>query len=352
MRKISFRFLVLFAAATSVFVWAAPSVADDGATNDSKATALKNEILRGYENYFKNIDNVEITTDFEYALDGELSTQRSRFIKSGPNILWEQDGRDENETIIYGINKDYFFTLVDENGKRVVAAVEKIDSPLAEKDFVAPRPWGSLREGQAKEYAVSTFARNAGFGYALSHCWAFGLLDSPSFSVDSYEETTTDDGEKVVEVTFSNEPTAYFNERAGRLDPANIRGGRLEFLPDQYWQIRSGSVVFWDGETDYTMEWTNEFSGSPDATPYELTIAGRRLDMDYRYAYDVKCARLAAPPDDSRFTLSHYGLPEPDFGDSRLNWVRIFLLALGGAAILFSLRSICRKVNVKKEIAQ
>jgi len=303
-------------------------------SNDQRIRLLKNELTHSFENYIKNIDLVEVNVDWEYTLEDEHSSQNVRIIKSENNILVETTDNDNKDKInINCINKDYFFSLTENNGSYIVDAVEKIEMPIKEKDFDALSPPFSKEYGTTKEYMIRHFALAICSGYKISHRWVFLLFGNPSFSIDSYEDTTNTEGERIVKVSFSCNPT----------DDCNIRGGHIELLPERYWQIQSGKVVFWDGETDYTMDWTINFSNSSEMIPYDLSFTNKRLDMNCSTNSNIKCVSLNSPIENSRFTLSYYGLPEPDFGEKRVNRLRHIIMITGLGLISLGIWRIYRR---------
>ncbi len=48
------------------------------------------------------------------------------------------------------------------------------------------------------------------------------------------------------------------------------------------------------------------------------------------------------------FTLSHFGLPEPDFGERRVSRFRYILMAVGGLLIVIALWKMYNKRKVQK----
>ena len=96
-----------------------------------------------------------------------------------------------------------------------------------------------------------------------------------------------------------------------------VRGGELVLIPDTYWLIKRGKCELQSSpdEPRFHGSWTNEYSDDAMTVP---TLTERRASYTYSdgvpaYATLGTYKIREAETDPDRFTLSHYGFPEPDF---------------------------------------
>ena len=142
------------------------------------------------------------------------------------------------------------------------------------------------------------------------------LLRLPEFTIESAEKVNRD-GVDYYQVNFSFEQP----------DLSALEIDENAELPIKYPLIivKSGSLLL---TTDYLLIKEAEFDtihgphkikndykivdGVPLISEYHLTIPGKGGDYKETYAFDLRLGTNYGP---SRFKLSHYGLPEPNFDD-------------------------------------
>lgn len=312
--------------------------ANEQTTIDPRVEDLKKEIVAGFENYVNRngFQYVEGTTENESVYEGETTKTTSRVVRSGRNILLESDFKDGKYARIECVNKKYYFSLSqNDDGTYSQDFVERIDSPVAIDDFSPWTPPFSKNDHSAKENMLCGFAMIAARGYWAAGTWLFTLLDNPTLKLNSYEDETNADGERIVKFAFSCDSTP------GCL----VYGGELELLPDRFWQIKSGKVDL-GGQTSVC---NLEYQTPPETVPSDRSFDDVRLENGYKVVGNAKFTPLQKPLKDSRFTLSYYGLPEPKFDEEPAGRARYFVMLAGLVLIAVGALRIYKRRRAKAD---
>jgi hypothetical protein len=124
----------------------------------------------------------------------------------------------------------------------------------------------------------------------------------------------------------------------------SVRSGTL-ILHQKSWLIESGKfdLELSGVRLHYTVQYVYEYNDFEMPTLIKRVLSNSYKNIDYSSIFE-----LNIKPDDpilpSRFTLSHYGLPEPDFDNSRrTNRVRYILMGLGAILIGIALWRMIQK---------
>jgi len=169
------------------------------------------------------------------------------------------------------------------------------------------------------------------------HAYLPSLVNLPEFSVKGIYKTTVDGVDKVY-IDYEFEP----------LDPVkyetlSVRSGSL-VLDRQSWLIESGEfdVELSGIRLRYTVQCSYEANGDsvPKLKQRSLNTSHRGINFSSVFEFDLETDNTISP---SRFTLSHYGIPEPDFGERRISPVRYLLLGIGILMVAFALWQMYRK---------
>ena len=231
--------------------------------------------------------------------------------------LEESEDPQENIKRVKSISNGYRFEISRKN-----------DSQDWNVDFVEKTSPGATTS--IKDYSFPTgeeFSRSETQAHGLSQYvfrgYSLGVLDFiptllrlPEFTIESAEKVNRD-GVDYYQVNFSFEQP----------DLSALEIDENAELPIKYPHIavKSGSLLL---TTDYLLikeakidtihgprEIKNDYKivdGVPLISEYHLTIPGKGGDYKETYAFDLRIGTNYGP---SRFKLSHYGLPEPNFDD-------------------------------------
>ena len=144
------------------------------------------------------------------------------------------------------------------------------------------------------------------------------LLRLPEFAIESAEKVNKD-GVDYYQVKFSfNQPTETVEEDGEKGEMPTkypliaVSSGSL-LLTTDYLLIKEAEIKLlnyapYSIKNDYKI-----VDGVPLISEYHFTIPGTGGGYKETWTFDF---RLGANHDSSRFNLSHYGLPEPDFGNN------------------------------------
>jgi hypothetical protein len=179
---------------------------------------------------------------------------------------------------------------------------------------------------------------------------AQGLLLNPDWLPFIFEENGMQikkadriviDGENSVHITFTYEPSINNKD-------ALIRKGEIFLLPDRYWLIKKASLMGKESSASETLlpaEVSNvyeDIEGIPLLVRQQIKIEGSNGEKCTIETFRNNLKKTSVPF--SYFTLSHYGIPEPDFDNSRrTNRVRYILIGLGAIMIGIALWRIIQK---------
>ena len=121
------------------------------------------------------------------------------------------------------------------------------------------------------------------------------------------------DGEKKADVKTSSFP---------------FRSGSIDFASND-WRVIAATLSY--GKWEESMQCDYNLDGEIP------TLVSKKIKTTYgdgKFTEDEFTYNMSKKSFDStRFTLTHYGLPEPEFGTTGVSWIRWILLAVGLFAI-------------------
>jgi len=236
-----------------------------------------------------------------------------------------------------GVNSEYAFEIESKSGA-VWTLSDLYPYPKADTapDFIGGQ--GPAGGKGPHDKAL----RHACRGLVIWGTWFPRVVTSGCFTV---EQVTSVPGkeEGLVQVVFRYEPT-----RANPQD--HVRSGTVVLQSKRYWLIREAKVEgSWvDGRERGTMTVANEYAEGKGTIPVlkrqVMHVSspgldgGRPVEHDWLYDLDL---RQSSAADESRFTLSAFGLPEPAPEPERhfpVEWILLALVMLvllaGGSGLI------------------
>jgi hypothetical protein len=161
------------------------------------------------------------------------------------------------------------------------------------------------------------------------------LTHFENFSIENF----TEDDERIY-IDYQFEPGDLSVTMEGYRSP--IRSGSFVLFKDTY-LLESADFVLDFGD-ERPPEWLQCEYTRIDGKPVLKNERTKSPNMFYTYEYEK--VRFKKQPS-SRFTLSHYGLSEPDFVDRRTGILRSVLVLLACMLIFYALLNIYRKRREK-----
>jgi hypothetical protein len=183
--------------------------------------------------------------------------------------------------------------------------------------------------------SYNMIAGHTTMGLRLFPIWFPSLTMSEDFHVLGFERKM-EDGLNVVIIKYRFEP----NSKA--LTNPN-RSGQVTLLEDHYYLIKSAKF-------EYIYNLNPEKRGVADVrnsydfdSMFSVPVITRQETCFVENGQEDKKVvtysgyKMPESTENNRFFLSHYGFPEPDFGDNSIGWTRFLLMAFGILLIIFAL---------------
>lgn len=303
-----------------------------------------------WQSYFLAISHYEVELDLfnewnRSIIDHEPETLRFRTVTDYPrSLVYRYHLNSDRVREVEGVNPEYCFRVspVQDDPKQWIASsVARTPSPSPECQFSR----ASIHDVQSPYDAPV----NEWLGYALAiHSVLLpSLVELDGFSVTSFEETTRD-GQRIATLTYTYEPESMEGK-------VQVRSGTVHLLADHYWVVDSVELNVGAGP-DPAFHWpfsiknTYEFSGAsiPLLKSSVWKCFNNTPDRTWRYSM-THTFRFQKTEDRSpeRFTLTAFGLPEPEFETQPARY-RLWLFVgstLVAAIALYVIRSRRRDVT-------
>lgn len=278
-----------------------------------------------------------------YDQDGNIREERkthSDTICDYPYAVFEFRLNDEKPRIT-GYNKDYtFYIRKEKEGPYTIRTVEELEK-MQQSFSWKYRNWeeGGMQLLVPIDSKISAYAASlTSVSTPLPE-----IFTLPGFHVTSIENFGDSSVNKIrISFTFSPETNSP-------VEP--VRKGSIDLLPDLGWM-----------PVHTEMYLAGDVSDSVDTAPY-LQICDYEYQTDYEKPllktefaetklhdkllwnstaeYDLKYVKHGKYPK-KRFTLSYYGLPEPDFVEKKFTPFRVFMFVIGLGFILLSVYQLRR----------
>lgn len=257
-----------------------------------------------------------------------------------PNAVFESgesDTPEGAETIssVVGRNKDYMFHLQKEtaDGQWTLESSAAIDK-LATNGAL----WKYLMGASPESYGDFVTTILSEFVLPDNQTTVMALLLSPYCVVEKYEKIEND----ALRIYFKIEDGADENKDGGNMCPFFFKSGTIDLAPKDG---RVLAAVLENGKFQETMTCEYEKIGSFNALVaknMKKTFGdGRTCSDDYVFERSNKSFEK------ERFTLSNYGLPEPNFETKHSSWSRGVCVIVGLALIALAAARLYRRRREK-----
>ncbi|MHB1423820.1 MAG: hypothetical protein ACYC3I_11620 [Gemmataceae bacterium] len=288
-------------------------------------TRLVTNLPKTWESIRPFCSNLEGTFTETYHLADERAKndqiRRVRFLIKGESIRYEEiiNRTNWNNKTVIGWNSKYGFALNAESDGNYSVVQLKQNS---ESDKVK-RTEGAYNRVLAAAWAPWVWS-NGTLADAIKQPW-FEVVSVTPHDVS---------GKTMVRLEFkSKEPNHRDPDHPDRMHAS----GWFLLDPTDYWVIHESHVNLWHGPVVTRIQYGERVNG------YPLRHRTIRTAGISQYIWEIETVSHR-DADDSEFTLSSFGLPEPNFTPRRFgNWIMLLTLAIVFAVLAFLLRRVLRK---------
>ncbi len=315
-------------------------------SEEERIETFREEAPIAWQKYLDFFTNVEVSRYLETIEDNVTESRSSNDIYHlGSNHLSIKH-TDGVNTVVSGNNKKYRFTLTSKDGESwCIYDVQKIF--LDHSDSVRfPELGNQINKESVQDIAswnTSHLAMALKVGFFI---WLPQYINNNDFEIHEVENLYQDDLH-LLRIKYKFEPKE-FDARVP------LRSGEIFLLPDYGWVVKKAryEAIQPDGETRVHCDWNidYDFSLSDVALPLVVTDSvndptqePHSFTQKWFYEWKGPCTL-----DEKAFTLSHFGLSEPDFDESHPNRIRFILVVLGIFMILSATYRIYQKRKNKK----
>ncbi|MDO5576545.1 MAG: hypothetical protein Q4F84_05655 [Fibrobacter sp.] len=240
-------------------------------------------------------------------------------------------------SMLQAVNPRYLFVLTSDDiltSSWRVSKIEKIEDPARITSFPDLKITGT----QLYEAQSSYCSRFPGLNTMF--CFLPSMFAAPGFHLKD-AVSVEEDGMKLMKISYSYEPVIPKKNNI-------VRGGELFLMEEHDWMIKKGwfeceesgsktrPVVSIQNKYDFLSD-----SSFPRLLSSKKTVTGGTEDKSTNTS--IYSWQKNEETDKNVFTLSHYGLPEPDFEirRGRFSALRYGLMAIGFALVLYAGYRIC-----------
>lgn len=304
--------------------------------------SVKSKAPIAWARYLEALTNIECAYYSESISGDGTETSNTTKISHTPPYHLAITLSDGIETAAYGNNACYSFRLTSKNGKTWgTDSVEQLSSQN-EAPLHFPK-LGERQDGTVLQERISWDSSHLAAALKLNFfVWFPSYFNEEGFEILGVENLYEDDLH-LVKVRFQYEPKEF--------DPnIPLRGGEVVLLPDYLWVVKRAvfETVEPADQSQIPCQTEIDYDLSPGrlALPRAVTVKVDHYNLTTKWFYTWKeGCRL----NKKMFTLSRFGLSEPDFGEARVGRHRLLLSLLGGLAILLALYQIYKKRRQERE---
>ncbi|GHT21901.1 hypothetical protein FACS189419_03580 [Planctomycetales bacterium] len=253
--------------------------------------------------------------------------------------------RSRNKKSVTGYNDKYYFSVEEnESGSWFIRDALPIPPPPSINDWdFLPASTNLSATARMGYVQIAHILTN---GLRLFPVWLPSLCKEPDFHINSLE-TGFEDGCSTIALKFS----FHTNSSLKSFCPVE---GEVVLFKDNYYLIKRGKYsYYYDNRSGKlgTVILANEY----DFSTFDIPVLIRQT-MDFQEGEDLfnkthlfSDYEQTQGKDVKRFTLSAYGIPEPDFdGSQRIRPIRYILIGSGFLLIALALWLMYRKHQEKK----
>jgi hypothetical protein len=311
--------------------------------NNTSPDFILQDVCNIWSNYLRQSNTIEIecstktinNSHVEYSDAAKLVYQQPCSIRE----IYLSDGSKS----VSGCNEKYSFSLKKNKDADDWVINNLAPNALSRQQLLAfPDFTDSSQIDSTNAFIVPALAR----GLMVTFVDFLPIIaQKPHFNIDSVEKIVEDDQE-LIHLTYTyKSPDAMRNQL--------VKGGEVWLMPNSYWLIKKAkSFGIEPGKKERpVLTIINEYDKNSDNIPiikkHTFTLNSAEYNnvvTEMEFSFVPSASKIPF----SRFTLSHYGLPEPDFDNSRrTNYVRYILMGLGGIMIIVALWRMIQKRREK-----
>jgi hypothetical protein len=327
--------------------------------NDSVLQVLdKAQLIHKWNDFLQEMGTMEGTLSCTYWRNGikdEKDSYSMDFFYKFPFIA--KEGVSNDGMVSAGVRaSNYVFLLKSENKQNLNWVVNKLDkaartgfgTQLSYPDISVNTPRSDsgnidgICAGICNSLCVLMIAQNL-FLPSLINQEEFSIISNEIVNVEGSKQSQrlrfkfyTDNSSKYPNLVFDNVPFS-------------IEGDLM--LETEYRLLGKGTVVFAYGTEKETVVIDCVYDENTLSVPVPVTytaVHNLSNGSTFKEVHSFEKVRKCTA-DTSRFTLSHYGLPEPDFGESRHNRIRYAIMSLGALLIMIGLWRMYKKYRERIE---
>lgn len=269
---------------------------------------------------------------------------RGEWLTNFPNIVFDSEvvqseNAEAEPQVAFGCNKKYLFVLEKQStaDQWTINKVESWSKRIKSGDLWSFLLNPSDAQGLHMELC-SLYSKTFLSEFILPDDTTsiMSLTSSPLCEVNQCE--MLDSGALRMHFTINKTENSSENAADVKKNSFPFQSGSIDFMPDD-WRVIAATLSYGKWEESMQCEYDIE-----NEIP---TLASRKVKTTYgdgtftedetKYSFSKKTT------DPTRFTLSHYGLPEPDFGTTGINWIRWIFLGVGLFAIGWGVWRLSRK---------
>ena len=298
------------------------------------------EVVSGWRNLETAVENCSGTYVRKLVEESGKSTiiEERKFSKRGNSTKSEVWMRGEAETLVpYRLicsNPRYFFGL-----RSTLGDGDANPWKITDVQLQVPNPKWNYVVQLERDSGVLGFIRAP---YAVMGFPLYELLEDETFVFSNVRFVDSD--QKIIATDFSWKIPEDLAMPPGAGPGLNI-SGFIEFNSQESWRVERFGVRMSKSNDSKDFMYFDvylEYSKTDEGIPYVSKI----LRCPSNVGYGEKCNTMIVdevfdidftPVPDSEFTLSHYGFPEPEFGEPKMGWFRIFLMTIGGLMVVYAL---------------
>ena len=333
----SFKYIIIAVYILVVTIHCRYSIASD----NLEIMKIRDEALKYWEKYIQHLAMFECTiVKASFQGTEQLASSTESIVISFPNNATESLDDELTPQNIICSGNDYFFVLEKNKTthgweiKQIMRYDNKIKLSQWVKSFFDNDIPLSLLERNYRNIIFDT-----GQGLLL-----YGNTTLPQLTAAaSFRLNKIESNDDEVTIDYEYEPEDILEREV-----TPVRSGYITLFKDS-WLIKEARFILeFSGERFPCTINCNYIYINDIRTLKRKVIETTRNDITFTSTLDYNNVQYRSIPP-SRFTLSHYGLPEPDFGESRPNRIRCILMTLGGILILLAGWQMYQKRRDKRE---
>ena len=262
-----------------------------------------------------------------------LAKTRGEWSVVFPDIVFDNEalsGDDEIGTqVAFGCNKKYLFGL-EKNAPSDQWTIDRVEPAL--KRINSDGIWDFLTNSSNSDEQLADLYRLLSrtvlseFILPDNETSIVALTSSPLCEANRFE--TLDGGALRMYFTVKEAENDGGNAEGVKTRSFPFRSGSIDFASDD-WRVLAATLSY--GKWEESMQCDYNLDGEIP------TLVSKKIKTTYgdgKFTEDEFTYNMSKKSFDStRFTLTHYGLPEPEFGTTGVSWIRWILLAVGLFAI-------------------